>query len=307
MTTIKDKLLHSETGKAMFDWISNIYDNSKVMVELYEALGQEFDDINLLVDDISKQMFIQTATWGLRLWEARFNLPINENDSYIERRNKALAKLQTRVTINPLTMATIIKNICGIDTIINEWVDEYVFEVRFVSLIGVPKEIEQIQHALDRVKPAHMKYRLIFNYRTWNEIKNYGKPWGYWKMLGLTWKELKESQDLEANKYNINLLNRTGERKNSTINDDGTIVESNTSNTSTSKYGIYLSEGDSVEFTKTDSSTDFKYAIYRKNNTVISVSSIQSNKSVLIAPPEAFKMIVSYPTDSENIIKFKRG
>ncbi|WP_282746344.1 putative phage tail protein [Peptostreptococcus stomatis] len=158
--TLKETMLHSETGKMLFEWITSIYDDCKIMIQVYEALGVQFDNVNYMFEDILKQMFPQTATWGLELWERRLNLPTNESENMENRRGKVIAKIQSKVTVNPETMAIITKNFTGADIKIIEWLKDWTFAVQ-TDAKNMNKAFE-IHKIIKRIKPSHMAYVLQF-------------------------------------------------------------------------------------------------------------------------------------------------
>lgn len=158
--TLKETMLHSETGKMLFEWITSIYDDCKIMIQVYEALGVQFDNVNYMFEDILKQMFPQTATWGLELWERRLNLPTNESENMENRRGKVIAKIQSKVTVNPETMAVITKNFTGADIKIIEWLKDWTFAVQ-TDAKSMNKAFE-IHKIIKRIKPSHMAYVLQF-------------------------------------------------------------------------------------------------------------------------------------------------
>lgn len=158
--TLKETMLHSETGKMLFEWITSIYDDCKIMIQVYEALGVQFDNVNYMFEDILKQMFPQTATWGLELWERRLNLLTNESENMENRRGKVIAKIQSKVTVNPETMAVITKNFTGTDIKIIEWLKDWTFAVQ-TDAKNMNKAFE-IHKIIKRIKPSHMAYVLQF-------------------------------------------------------------------------------------------------------------------------------------------------
>lgn len=158
--TFREEFLKSNVGNILFDYITGIYDNCRVMVEIYEALGVQFDRVEFMFDDILRQMFPQTATWGIELWEQRLKLPTNENEGIETRRGKVIAKLQSRVTINPETMASITKNLTDVDIKIVEWIKEWTFLVQADA--EYMRKGQEIYKIIKRIKPSHMAFILQF-------------------------------------------------------------------------------------------------------------------------------------------------
>lgn len=155
-------MIKSQKGREMIGYISPIYEQSKVMQAIFESIGSEFDGIYELSEDILKQIFPQTATWGLIYWEDAVNI-ISNNEDIERRRGKVIAKLQSRYTITPLKMAMILKNYTGADIEIVENVEPYTFKVKLTGREGFPKSLEDLYKEVKKIKPSHLsvRYELI--------------------------------------------------------------------------------------------------------------------------------------------------
>ncbi len=70
-------MIASKKGREMLLTLSPIYEQSIIMQSLYEAIGSEFDNLELLNKEIELQLFPQSATWGLSFWENRVGLATN--------------------------------------------------------------------------------------------------------------------------------------------------------------------------------------------------------------------------------------
>ena len=49
-------------------------------------MGRELDLATVHIEELPYQMFIDTATWGLKYHEIKYGLPVREDLSYEERR-----------------------------------------------------------------------------------------------------------------------------------------------------------------------------------------------------------------------------
>lgn len=83
MTTAKERML---------SYLPPYYGESRVMNAILNAQGGEIDKLNYTLDEVLKQFFVLTATWGLGLWEEQYNLPVDEGLDYQTRRQRILAK-----------------------------------------------------------------------------------------------------------------------------------------------------------------------------------------------------------------------
>lgn len=147
----------------MITYVSPIYEQSKVMQAIFEAIGYEWDVAESLADDILKQFFPQTATWGLIYWEEAVSIVTNLTEEIERRRRKVIAKLQSRYAINPKRMSLILKNYTGSDIEIIENIAPYTFEVKLTSREGFSKNLDDLYSEVKRIKPSHLSaiYKLI--------------------------------------------------------------------------------------------------------------------------------------------------
>lgn len=151
-------MITSKKGKEMFLEISPIYFQSRTMMAIYQAIGYEADLTDDLIRDLQKQMFVQTATWGLDFWEVAVGLPVRNGTMTIEsRRRTILAKMQTRYPITPTRVKEIIETATGVRTEIIQNVAPYTFEIRFPEGSNLEINFTKI---LDEIKPAHLSYRI---------------------------------------------------------------------------------------------------------------------------------------------------
>lgn len=156
-------MIKSQKGKEMITYVSPIYEQSRVIQAIFEAIGYEWDVAGALSDDILRQFFPQTATWGLIYWEEAVSIVTNLNEDMERRRRKVIAKLQSRYAINPKRMALILKNYTGADILITENIAPYTFEVKLTGREGFPKSLEDLYKEVKKIKPSHLsvKYKLI--------------------------------------------------------------------------------------------------------------------------------------------------
>ncbi len=82
----------------MLAYLPPYYRESRVMNAILNAQGKEIDKLNDAIDEVLKQFFISTATWGIDIWEEQYGLPVNENLNLQTRRQLVLAKKRSRRT-----------------------------------------------------------------------------------------------------------------------------------------------------------------------------------------------------------------
>lgn len=125
-----------------------------------ESCSLEHERIRLLLQDIFSQFFIETATWGLDDWERVLAITTVKKDSFEQRRNRILLKLQSSQTSTVNYMIDLVKRYCTENTDIN--IEEYNEENRFrvVCKKGSVVYSNDLIKAIETYKPAHLAYRI---------------------------------------------------------------------------------------------------------------------------------------------------
>ena len=87
----------SESARRQLSYVTEgFYDNSYVGKWLFQVMGLEYDDARKILEELPRQFFPETATWGMMYHEIKWGLPVREHLSYEERR-------QISVTENDLS------------------------------------------------------------------------------------------------------------------------------------------------------------------------------------------------------------
>ena len=167
---------------------------NKTISEILKVEQYQLELEEKAIDNLIREFFIDTATFSLDTWAKFAGI---EDDPLLDldiRRSNIKAALKAKET----TTVEVIKNIAesysnGTCKVIEDYAN-YKFTVKFTGTVGVPSRIDEIRKIIDKVKPAHLAYDFEFKYRTWNDIKAYGKTWNEWKALGKTWKDLREGE-----------------------------------------------------------------------------------------------------------------
>lgn len=124
------------------------------------ACSTEHEKYRLLLDEITNQFYIETATWGLTDWERILDLKPDAGDNYEQRRNRILLKLQGRQVSTLDFMA----RLCARYTVDKAAeIEEHNEENRFrVYLHGGTSDLPGLREALETYKPAHLGYDICY-------------------------------------------------------------------------------------------------------------------------------------------------
>lgn len=118
-----------------------------------DSLSTEHEKQRLAVIDITRQFFVETATWGLDDWERIYNIvPSNRND--LKARRKALLdKIRGAATVTNTRMQALIDNIVPTkDAHLVENVAPGTFRIDMETMVAV----DELRAMVNFYKPAHL-------------------------------------------------------------------------------------------------------------------------------------------------------
>lgn len=156
---------------------------------IYDAQGTELGSLIYCIDDIKKQFFIDTATWGLIYWEDKYGIETNLFLSYEQRREILKAKKRGQGTTTKAMLKNAAEAFSGGEVNIIEHNEGYYFTVQFIGVKGIPRNMEAFKNMLEDIKPAHLGYTFKYTYTTWDLLKENNLTWSSAKSK--TWDELK--------------------------------------------------------------------------------------------------------------------
>ncbi len=175
----------------MINYLHKLYRTDPWVKELFNSAGIEMDKIGQLLTKIEQQIFFDTATeTGLTVYEKELGITTRKNVSIADRRSNIEAKLKMG-GISNLKLIQMIADSWYNGAVEVEFIEGKI-SVKFVSIYGIPTDIEGLQDAIGQIKPAHLAIYYTFKYRVWSEAKAY--TWGYVYDNGITWKQLMEGE-----------------------------------------------------------------------------------------------------------------
>lgn len=163
------------------------YQDSRIMKETQSSIGRELCFLGYFIEDLEKQFFIDTATWGLSIHEKESGLETNMNLSYEERSEIVKAKLRGRGTTTKQMIKNTAEAFSGGEVDVIEYPRECRFVIKFIGVKGTPRNMQGFISMLEDIKPAHLGYSFKYTYTVWNHLKNI--TWG--QANAMTWNDLK--------------------------------------------------------------------------------------------------------------------
>jgi hypothetical protein len=129
--------------------------------------------------DVFRQTYISLATYFLKKHELLLDLGDTSSSG------RSLAERRSR-TLQRFTAAFLPMNIAGMQKLVQYFVQSatvthtpatYSFTVQIISPKGIPANLSDIQAAIERSKPAHLNYTLVYTFTTWDAMDAYNRPW----------------------------------------------------------------------------------------------------------------------------------
>lgn len=163
MATLRDTIITSKSADRMLRRVSPIYDNSYVGLWMFEAIGREYDKLWEIVDTLPDQMFPETTTWAIELWEKRYGIIPAPGLSLEERRRNLASRRVSPRPFIPALLEWYILTQTGRTSEVADNIRAYTFGVYITSDGGLNNvETSQIRTYINRNKPSHLSYDLAF-------------------------------------------------------------------------------------------------------------------------------------------------
>lgn len=159
----------SESAVRMLESVSTeFYEKSYVGKWLYQVMGVEYDAALKIAEELPLQLFPETATWGLRYHEEKWQLPVRENLRYDERRKLIYEKMQFKAPMTPYRMEQYLNQVIGMEFHVLDCHDSggFVFQPSHPNIFKVvcisedSLDAKKVRKILDRIKQSHTTYTI---------------------------------------------------------------------------------------------------------------------------------------------------
>lgn len=131
---------------------------SKTIKNILEVEDKEHDRLRQLIDEVQKQCYIETATWGLNEWEKMADIQPNPNATIEQRRATILARLRFSTVSTREFLEQLIKKYCYENTSVRIEEDNPHNYFRIYLNDGDAWNIADLVKAVEDFKPAHLAY-----------------------------------------------------------------------------------------------------------------------------------------------------
>ena len=150
----------SPSAIRMVERVSPIYSESYVGKWIFQVMGIEMDEAWEIIESLRAQCFLESVTWGMRYWEERYGIEVDETKD-LEERRAAIKRAGTRFgAISPAKIESIMSAYIGRTVHVEEDNSHYAFDLQIDegrSRVDYRALIEK----LDSIKPSHLSYRIV--------------------------------------------------------------------------------------------------------------------------------------------------
>lgn len=145
----------------LLEYLPPYAQNSRTFQQTTSSIDEEFKLFNSSSDDVEMQFSLDTATWGLSIYEKELGIKTDLNKSYEDRRSVVKSKWRGKGKVD----AKLIKIVA------DAWTNgdvEVTFDgkinIKFNSIYGIPSNLDDLKNALEDIKPAHLRILYQFAY-----------------------------------------------------------------------------------------------------------------------------------------------
>lgn len=148
--------------------INSILRKDEYINELLKASGIEMDEIDILLEDIYKQFWFDTMTWGLDILAKEAGIHFTADQSLEEKRSQVQAKWRSKGKLDIQLLQTICDSWKNGETEV-DFTDRII--VKFVGSAGIPSDIDTLKESINKVKRAGKLVEYIFKYILISEME----------------------------------------------------------------------------------------------------------------------------------------
>lgn len=150
--------------------------NSPEFSDLQAALQPELDGLRARLEDMTEQLDLETATWGLDLWESTLGLVPGRAMGPRARRARIAGKLRGAGTSTVEAVHQVVESFTGGEAEVIERAREFRVELRLRSEHVL--DLSHLSAALREMLPAHLTFGLEFTAGEASRILGWGTAAG---------------------------------------------------------------------------------------------------------------------------------
>lgn len=152
----------------MLNYLPKFLRTSKVYQEIFDSEGNQIVLLETDIEDVKKQLSVDTATWGLIIYEKEYGIKTDVSKPLEDRRSVIKSKMRGHGKVGSQLLKIVADAYTNgdVDVSFNGYIG-----IRFTSKFGVPPNLDDCKNALEEVRPAHLRIMYEFRYLTVDEVQ----------------------------------------------------------------------------------------------------------------------------------------
>lgn len=157
----------------LIEMLPDTYQHSAEIADIENTLNTETEKVHNAKDDLLLQLNVETATWGLKLWEKAYGLQTDVSKSFADRRSRIKSKMRSAGVTTVAMIQNVAESFSNGEVDVIEYPAEYRFDIKFIGTLGIPPNMGDLTAALEEIKPAHLAYAYVYIFVTHEELKKF--------------------------------------------------------------------------------------------------------------------------------------
>jgi hypothetical protein len=155
----------------MVDDAPDYYQDAETYKAIQDAKALEYDLLEDKLNDLQLQLSPKTATWGLKYYEKELGIPTDEAKPIGDRRSNVISKRRGFGNFNASLVKMVARSYTNGEVSVAVNLPTYEIEIKFISAIGIPPNLEDFKAAIDNITHAHMGVTYRYRYLTIGEVQ----------------------------------------------------------------------------------------------------------------------------------------
>lgn len=160
--------------------------NSKIYQALFDTESSQIDARQVNINDLATQMFVDTATWGIAIYEKELGIITDLTQAYNERRSVIKSKMRGTGKVSAILIKIVADAYTDGD--VDVTFANSTITVTYTSVFGIPPNEPNLEAIIEEIKPAHLAVVYVFLYIRYEQLNNH---YTYGQMAARTYDELK--------------------------------------------------------------------------------------------------------------------
>lgn len=155
---------------SLITYIPKFLRQSNIYQEIFNAEDQQIALLETNIDDIKAQLSVDTATWGLVIFEKELKISTDLSKPIEDRRSVIKSKMRGTGKVDSILIKLVADAYTNGDVMVS--FNGHIV-VKFVSQVGIPPNLQDLKDTLEEIKPSYLAIDYEFRYLTISEVSQF--------------------------------------------------------------------------------------------------------------------------------------